>query len=180
MIWRVVNACILITLTAGGNVYAQQSSETDYQSKLESLKENIRQLQKELRSVKGTRDTLQVELQRSETDISKLLQKIEGIKSELKEQKQQLNNLNSQRSELNEAKKAQEQQLARQINTSYRLGKQSNIKLLLSQQDPAQLTRMRRYHDYFLDARARKIETYLGTIDQLNQVEPAIKKKLIS
>ena len=169
-----------ILITFGLTAHAQQTSEADYQAKLKTLQATISQLQSELQTVKGSRDALNSELQQSETDISELIKKIDRIKADLEDQKLQLNQLDQQRSKLKGAEQKQQQQIAQHINTSYRLGQQSNLKLLLSQEDPTKISRMLKYYDYFLDARANKIETYLDTIAELNQIEPRIKKKQTS
>ncbi len=158
-------------------VTAQQTSEAEYQAKLKSLQAAIEQLQSELQSVKGSRDELQSELQQSETDIGDLIRKIDRIKGELQQQKSQLQQLDGQRSQLRGEQRRQQQQIARQVNASYRLGRQSNLKLLLNQEDPARVTRMLKYYDYFLDARADKINTYLDTIAELDRIEPRIQQQ---
>ncbi|TQV65993.1 peptidoglycan DD-metalloendopeptidase family protein [Exilibacterium tricleocarpae] len=168
---------LAVALLCASTALAQQISETEYQTKLKSLQDAIEQLQRELRSVKDSRDELQNNLQQSETDIGELIKKIERIKGELKEQDAQLHQLNDQRDQLRGDQRQQQHQIAQQVNASYRLGRQGNLKLLLNQEDPARVARMLKYYDYFLDARADKIDTYLDTIAELNQIEPRIKDK---
>ncbi len=170
---------LLTTLSLG--TWAQQdSSQADYESKLKALKSNISKLQDELRSVRDSRNSLQSELQRSETDIGDLIKKIEQIKDELKDHKKELNKLNNRRQKVRGEQQKQEQQIAHQVSTSYKLGRQSNLKLILNQDDPARVSRMLKYYDYFLSARAEKMATYLDTITELNEIEPRIKKKMLS
>ncbi len=61
------------------------------------------------------------------------------------------------------------------MQAAYTLGRQSHLKLLLNQQQPDQIARMMRYHDYVIEARANKFDEYRQTITRLNEVEPAIK-----
>lgn len=153
------------------------AEDIDQQRKLEELKSTIEQLQKELKKVKGSRDGLQQDLEKSETEIGELLKNIDKIKTDLNKHKDQLSSLHTERDTLKKAKRGQQHQIAEQIEAAYRLGQQSNLKLLLNQQSPERVSRMMKYYDYFLDARANKIDTYIDTISELNRLEPAIADK---
>lgn len=159
------------------SVNAQQSTDEDYQAKLQQLQSAIEQLKGELSQVKSSRDSLQNDLQGSEVDIGKLLKKIDKLKGELASQKKQLTQLNLRQVELQAAKKDQQKHIAQHINAAYRLGQQSQIKLLLNQQQPDAVARMGKYYEYFLDARADKIDTYLDTIAELDAIKPKIEQR---
>lgn len=159
------------------SAHAQQTSEADYQAKLKQLQVSIATLQQELKAVKGSRDQLQSDLEATEKDIGSLAKKVARIKRDLASQKKQLSRLNHERAQLQQAKHQQQKHIAEHINAAYRLGQQSDVKLLLNQQDPTTLARMLKYYDYFLDARAEKIDTYLETISELDQIEPKIQQK---
>lgn len=168
---------LALTVTWSLGAVAQQTSEADYQARLQKLKGLIEQLNRELQSVKGSRDQLQNELQKSETEIADLVKKIERLKGELKQEKKQLQQLNKERDQLHDARRQQQKHIAQQVRAAYRLGQQGNLKLLLNQESPERVSRMLKYYDYFLTARADKINTYLDTINDLNRVEPQIQQK---
>ncbi len=156
---------------------AQQSSDEDYQAKLQQLQSAIEQLKGELSQVKSSRDALQNDLQNSEVDIGQLIKKIETLKGELASQKKQLMQLNHKQVELQTARKDQQEHIEQHINAAYRLGQQSQLKLLLNQEKPDTVARMGKYYEYFLDARADKIETYLDTIAELDAIKPKIEQR---
>jgi septal ring factor EnvC (AmiA/AmiB activator) len=60
------------------------------------------------------------------------------------------------------------------------MGQQSPLKTLLSQQEPDLVARNLRYHDYFLQARIKKIQNYQSTIVRMNQLEGALQQMLDS
>ena len=157
--------------------FSANSEDLDQQRKLEKLKSMIQQLQSELKKVKGSRSELQQDLEKSETEIGELLKNIEKIKTDLNQHKDQLSELHSEQNSLKKAKRGQQQQISEQVEAAYRLGQQSNIKLLLNQQSPQRVSRMMKYYDYFLDARADKIDTYIDTLAELDLIEPAIAQK---
>jgi septal ring factor EnvC (AmiA/AmiB activator) len=60
--------------------------------------------------------------------------------------------------------------LAAQVRMSYLAGRQETIKLLLNQQDPAQLGRMMTYYDYLNRARAERIDAVANELDALAEI----------
>jgi murein hydrolase activator len=153
---------------------AQTVSEAEYQAKLKTLQRNISELQQELNAVKGNRDQLLRELKNNETATGELLNKIEKIKRQLKAEEQALQSLHRKRTLLTEEQSAEKKQVAQQVRVAYRLGGQSNLKLLLNQNNPETVSRLLKYHDYFLAAHGNKIAAYVETLNQLKQIEPQI------
>lgn len=163
-----------LSITLPSIAQDSQASESEQQAQLEELKQTIEDLKKELDDVKGDRNGLLKDLETNETDISDLLEKIDKIKAELGDQEQALNQLNSDRQLLAQEQNSQKKHIAQQVRAAYQLGGQSNIKLLLNQDSPEAVTRMLRYHDYFLSARTEKLADYLLNITKLNNIEPKI------
>lgn len=156
---------------------AKQSDEEKYETKLEQLQDNISNLQKELNQVKNDRDRLRKQLKTTEVSIGELVSQIDQINIQLKQQRTQLQQLNLQQSQLQENLKGQQQQISQYINAAYRLGQQSQLKLLLNQEQPEQIARINRYYSYFLDAHGKKIDAFLNTIEQLEAVKPKIENQ---
>ncbi|MFO1369737.1 MAG: peptidoglycan DD-metalloendopeptidase family protein [Marinagarivorans sp.] len=163
-------ACCLF----GGMQQSFAAEAANPETKLSELKNTIEQLKKELISVKSNRESLSSELEASEKKISELNKKIEDLKAQLQNQQSSLNQLRGEREGLASAKKQQEAQVAQHLNAAYRLGNQSAIKLLLNQENPADLSRNLKYFEYLIAARNRQIQQFAGTIKRLNELEPAI------
>lgn len=163
-------ACCLI----GGTQLSFAADAANPETKLSELKNTIEQLKKELISVKSNRESLSTELEASEKKISELNKKIEDLKTQLQNQQSSLNQLRGEREGLASAKKQQEAQVAQHLNAAYRLGNQSAIKLLLNQENPADLSRNLKYFEYLIAARNKQIQQFAGTIKRLNELEPAI------
>ncbi|GAB1262875.1 murein hydrolase activator EnvC family protein [Aurantivibrio plasticivorans] len=157
--------------------FAQDASEAEYQAKLEALQSTIKELEDELSTVKDSRGKLLDQLESNETRVNELLDKIDEIKADLEAEGQALIQLQQQRQQLASEQSSQKKHIAQQVRTSYRLGKQSNLKLLLNQDDPQAISRMVKYYDYVLRARTEKLAHYAATVDELNRVEPAIHTK---
>ncbi len=149
-------------------------SEREQREKLEQLKQSIESLQAELRSVKSSRSDMLDALEESEKSIGELSSKVRELKGKLQQQEQDLDQLRERKSQLEQDKNAQQEQVGEHINAAYRLGQQSNLRLLLNQQDPTQVARNLKYFTYLSEARAQKINHYLATLKQINEVEQQI------
>ncbi|WP_144062469.1 hypothetical protein [Simiduia agarivorans] len=81
---KAISLAALLTLFALPTLAQDQ---TEYQAKLEALQATIQKLQNELNDAKSQRDSLDVELKRNESEISKLMQDIERINKQLAAEK---------------------------------------------------------------------------------------------
>ncbi|MBX2810064.1 MAG: peptidoglycan DD-metalloendopeptidase family protein [Cellvibrionaceae bacterium] len=157
---------------SGQNTSTQE--EADYERQLQALAGTIEKLQRELNKVKSSRGKLEASLQQSEINASELTQKIEAIKAALAREKKQLRQHQRQRADLEVSRQQQQQQISQVVRQAYALGRQSQIKLLLNQQEPYRISRLLRYHDYIVSAQKQKLDTYLQTIETLTALETAI------
>jgi septal ring factor EnvC (AmiA/AmiB activator) len=149
-------------------------TEAEYQQRLQALSVSIKALHAELTTTKNSKDKLQQSLQTSEQDMAGLSKKIAYIKEALAREKKHLNQLQAQRAELEKHRQGQQQQIISAIRQVYQLGQQSQLKLLLNQENPERVGRLVKYHDYIISAHQRDIDTYIKTIDELAVVERTI------
>lgn len=156
---------------------AATDEEAQYEAQLKQLQGNISALQKQLNQVKTDRGRLLKELKDAEVSIGALLSEIDKTSKALRQQQTQLDQLNSEQLQLQNRLADQQQQIAQYINAAYRLGQQSQLKLLLNQEQPEQVARMNRYYQYFADARAKQIDTFFKTIDELEAIKPQIETR---
>lgn len=163
----------LALLVAASAVYADEKAE------MAQLQKEIQALQKELKEVQGTRSDLQKDLQKSETDIGELKKKADQIKKELRQEQRELNNLNDERSSLEQQRREQQTQIAEQIRAAYKLGKQSEIKVMFNQESPDQLSRIMKYHSYFMNAHHDKMQHFLDTLTRIDALTPEIEHKTL-
>lgn len=144
------------------------------QARLEELRATIKDLQQELEQVKSDRNNLQADLEAAEAKVRDTRQKVRELRQELQNHQSKLNKLDEEKEALSTVKKQQQGSVGQHVNAAYQLGQQSTVKLLLNQQDPAQLSRNLKYYDYLIEARAQEIEALNSTLQQINQVESQI------
>ncbi len=152
-----------------------QAADTEQQ--LRELKSKIDALQQRLQRQRGQRSDTEAALRDIETRIGSTLNDIRSTEAALQQQGEQLQQLQQQRRQLQQQLQGQQALIERHVLEAYRLGRQKKLKVLLNQEAPDQLNRTLTYFDYFNRARAEQIESYLGTIAELDAVTPAINAK---
>ena len=167
---------VFVLLFAALNTNAQQESAQDYQQRLKELQESMKELQQELDKAKGSRADLQKQLENNEKGIGDLIKKIDGIKEQLKTEEQKLGELKQTRASLITAQLSQKKHIAQQVQAAYRLGQQSNVKLLLNQNSPEKVSRVLKYYDYVLAARTDKMSAYIDNLAQITETEAGIRR----
>lgn len=155
------------------------SSYADEKADMVKLQKEIEALQQELKKVQGARSGMQKELEKTEQEINTLQQKANEINQELKQQNNELDQLKNERSQLEQARKNQQVQIAGQMRAAHKLGEQSEVKVLLNQESPDQVSRIMKYHSYFMEAHSSKMQAYLDTITRIDALTPEIEKKTL-
>lgn len=168
-----LNSLLCVVLFFVGHAYADEKAE------MAKLQKEIEALQKELKQVQGTRSDLQKNLEKSETQINELQKKASDINKQLNEQNKELDKLKDERSQLEQARKNQQAQIAEQMRAAHKLGEQSEVKVLLNQESPDQVSRIMKYHSYFMAAHSSKMQAYLDTITRIDALTPEIEKKTL-
>lgn len=168
---------LVLFLIALLSLPAWSQTEDNDQARLAEIKQRIESLQQELNQVRGQRDQLLKDLEENEKDISGLHRRIDQIRQDMRSRTDKLRELRQEQKQLQEARRSMQRRVEQEIAAAYRLGRQEQIKLLLNQQDPQNIARQLRYHDYFLQERSRTIDDYLETLSSLQTVSSSIERE---
>ena len=160
-------------------VFASQNDDFEqYQQKLDRVQQSIKKVQKHLKSTRYKRGHIVTELKRLESQISKNSKeldktdaKIDGLEQNISDKRRELKQLQNQL-------KGQRHSLAEQVRAAYAIGHQQQIKMLLNQQDPAQMGRVMVYFDYLNRAREQQIGAFLHNIAEKERVENDLNSAL--
>ena len=179
--WRFAAQRFLITaalplffLSAGPLLAASDTEVDDKEKELGELRSRISQLQSELGSAENQRNALQSELQKTEQEIGNAARRLRVLDGSLQRQREKLDELSDQRRVQFDKLAGHQQVLAEQVRAAYAMGRQERIKILLNQQDPAVVSRVMVYYDYFNRARAERMSVIQKILDELKQTENAI------
>lgn len=168
---------LLMPVLFSSTLLLSPTALSDDKADMEKLQKDIADLQKELKKVQGARTSVQQDLQKTETQMSDLQKKVDSIQKDINSQNKQIDDLNKERSDLEKARSKQQAQAAEQVRAAYQLGQQPQFKVFLNQESPERISRMMKYHSYFMAAHAEKMKKYMETITQLNDLEPQIAQK---
>lgn len=163
-LWLLVPALLLLVLPSHGD-------EQEERRKLQQLGAKIQKLQQSIRSSSSAQRKINRELQQSEQWLSAIQAQMNALSSEIVKLGERQRVLTRQKAKLNRNKSQQKQAIISEVRAGYRLGREQTLKLLLNQEDPAKVSRVLKYHDYFLQARAEKFAAYMDTLRELEAVE---------
>lgn len=165
-------AALLPGLTLG------QAEEHETRSRLEQLQRDIKRINREISSDSALKNTLQQQLRKAEKELGTLQRDMAANKTAIKVSETELGELNQQRSKLEQARDAQQARIALELKTAWQLGQQSQVKVLLNQENPHTVARAMAYYRYFFEARNELVSSYRETLAQLEALEQRIAATL--
>lgn len=161
------------TLFTSIHVSAQSASLTVINSKIDAIKQLL---------LKETsrRDTLQKKLKGLDENTGSLSKKISTSQQQATKQRQQIKKLKQQQQQYQQQLSLQKKQVSSELTATYIASRQPYLKLLLTQKNPQDLTRMTIYYNYLYQYQQQLIEKLQNTLKKLsankNQLEKQQKK----
>ncbi|RDH82626.1 MAG: peptidase M23 [endosymbiont of Galathealinum brachiosum] len=149
---------------------------TDYQQRLDSIRDKITNVLSALSQNKDQRNTVRTELRKLEVKIAISAKKLRKTQ---RKHKKSVKKLKTSRAELKKLKRdlaKQRKILGEQLRSAYAMGQQPQLKMLLNQQDPTEMGRAMVYYTYLNRARGKEISTFLSSIEKQKKLEASIKK----
>jgi len=163
---------LLLTAGLGGTAVAADGEANKQQ--LRELNQKIGKLKKSISSQQSERSNAAKALQRIEKDIGVTAAKLHRTKEKSQQQQRKLNELENRQRQLRSQQQSQKALIAEHVHSAYSLGKESQMKMLLNQEDPEKLSRTLTYFDYFNRARSAELRKYRDTLNELDTIKPAI------
>lgn len=144
---------------------------------LDALRARIEKLQSEVESTRGERDEVRERLRNTERRISVLVRNLHDTDVRMRVETRHLNALEQERRRGRAELVDHRQELEQAMRAAYALGRQAYLKLLLSQEDPARVSRVLTYYRYLAAARATRIEDITRTLSRLDTLETQITER---
>jgi len=164
---------------ADERVAARANQETDQTARLEALRKKIQHLKSSLNNTRDKQRALRQQLKLIETEIGRLSLSLQVTNKQLRHQGKELKRLKSQYQVQQKALSQQRRALKQQILTGYSMGRQGYLKIILNQQDPAQIGRTLAYYDYFNRARATQINRINLQLEEISNLEQKISRDTV-
>ncbi len=168
----------IIVLFCSLGIQAASPDSTTKQAQLQELRTRISRLQSRLDSDARLRSKLQLELRSSEQQIAKLSGSLHDLEHSINEAQSHLVALRREQADKRLVLAAQKDALARQIRAAYMQGQDTQLQLLLNAEDPAAISRLLAYYDYFNMARAARIQAIRTELEALEKINVQIQKQL--
>ncbi len=175
-------AAISIVLLVLASMMPSQAANQDNDSKqraaeLERLRNRIEQLQKGLNKTIDQRDNEREELRKLDVEIGVLVRTLRDLDRRLRGQSARLETLREQQRSARSQLQQQHDTLAQQIRTTFAMGRQEYVKLLLNQDDPTAVSRILTYYQYLGRARAQQIAGTRVVMDKLRNLKESVEQQ---
>ena len=149
-------------------------ADTKSTQRLENVQTEIQTLSKDLKQSKTTKTALYKQLKQQSQTISKLNRELHHLDKQLQQQATQLQTLKQQQQRQQLSHGQQLQALYDQLRAAYINVQPNYLKVLLSQHDPASLSRTDVYFRYFHQARQQQLTTISETLQSLTNSQQQI------
>jgi len=144
---------------------------------LQQVKQGILDARSQLDAAQNERRQVMEDLRTQETAIGQRIRQLREIESALQAQTRRLAELEEKRGVEEQRLDGDRQALASQMRAAYASGRQEWIKLLLSQQDPAIVSRIMVYYDYLNRDRVQRIALVKQRIAHIRDLASEISER---
>jgi len=161
-------ATLLLTVALLVSPAAMAAEDPLPEEQLEQVGAAIAQIEEWLRTAASDRTSLEHALRASNAAISTNRTAILDTEAQILALREDLEQLERQQADLEQALADQESLVRQALRASYSSGRDSYLKLLLTQEDPSRSARMLRYYNDFNRARLDGITAYRVTLQSLD------------
>lgn len=148
-------------------------------AKVQAIRSEIKTLATKLDERETEASKLAAELRDLEQSLGTKAREQELIENDIAAANKKVQKANTEQKALQAQLEQQKTALAQQLQALYTAGEQSHLRLLLKQDEPADIGRTMQYFEYLNNSRLDKINTISGTLDRLEKIkEQARKDKL--
>jgi septal ring factor EnvC (AmiA/AmiB activator) len=176
---RITFVALLAALALSCTAWADQEvNKAAAESRLSEVTEAISDLRKQLDSSRADHREEQARMQELDLAIQETSLNFRALEEQRVRHMEELATLQSEREMYLSSLDVRMGQLAAQVRSSYKMGSQSRIKLVLNQDDPARLGRMLAYYDFLNRAQVQKISSLKEALTTLDGMQQSIDQEL--
>ncbi|NND45503.1 MAG: peptidoglycan DD-metalloendopeptidase family protein [Xanthomonadales bacterium] len=180
--WRIRHgwaASLVLVLLLAPSAWSQDSlTREQAQARLTELKTEIAALQARLERARKDLGAEQRSLRELDLAVQAAARRLRETEAQQAQRSAELRQLELQRSQYLDGLRARKTALAEQMVAAYQIGRESRLKLLLNQDNPARLGRMLAYYAYFNQAQVAHISELLEALERLARMQAEIDAAL--
>ena len=151
-----------------------QSDEEKARSQLQELQRDIKRINREIASASARRNSLQKQLRQADLELGKLQRSLADNRRSLADNRGKLRALEQRRGTLEQSREQQQERIAAELRAAWKMGRQGQLRVLLSQESPHTVARAMGYHRHLFQARNELLVTYRDTLMELQTLESDI------
>ena len=151
----------------------------DPEARLQQLKARIQEIQAQIEAQSGRRDKETASLRQAERQASEAARALKSTRADLEASRARQAELQQQVDSSRQKLAGKRKSLAIQVRAVYAGGQTERLRLLLSQQDPAQLGRVLMYYRYLTEDRAQEIESVVAELASLVAAEARLAENTV-
>ncbi len=173
-------AAALGCVVAGGSVLAAPPPTTEQaqaKKQLRDVRSKMESLGKQQADTAARRDTFNADLARKANAVSRVARALRETDTAIAAGAQQLTELQQQQAQLQSHLAGQRTAIAQLLRATYALGRGSDMRLLLGDEDVARISRALVYSTYFQRDRVQRVQRLMSDLATLQQVETEITGK---
>ncbi len=153
------------------------SAAKDQATELEALQKKIETVREDVQGTRDRRNNAQQSLKKTETRIGRINRELRRLRRESRSAKKELQKLQARQQQERRQLVKQRNLMATQVRARYAMGRQEQVKILLSQSEPGSVQRVLVYYDYLNQARLRNINSVREQLESLLVVEQEISSR---
>jgi septal ring factor EnvC (AmiA/AmiB activator) len=153
------------------------ANSANKETELKAVQEHIAKVSKSIQADAEKRDSLVGELKTADEGIQGAREELADIRARRIAAEQQLNALLAERRSTEQKIVSERAALASEIRFAYMDGRAEQLKILLNQQNPAQIGRMLGYYGYFSRERAQRIGAINDQLAHLSMLADRIQEQ---
>ena len=175
--WLVYALCFVAELQAQSTTAASPRQQ-EVEQQLQQLQRDIQVLQENLTAAHSDHQAEQEQLKQLDLSIQQSSQAIRALENQLLEQTKELAQLENERQQQLQRLNLDQKQLAEQVSDTYRLTRQSRLKLVFNQDNATQLGRMLAYYEHINRIQSGRVEQLRLTLASLEAIFQRIELQL--
>lgn len=174
---RAVAGALLLSLAALP-AWSQDSKtrteQVEAQKKLTDVRSKMEALSKEQAETAAKRDSATAELAKQANAVSVAAKAVRETDSQLAGKQKELEQLQAERADLQKNLEGQRAAIAELLRATYALGRGSDLRLLMGDDDVARIAQALAYSKYFQEDRVARVQKLMGDLAKLQDLETQI------
>jgi len=151
-----------------------RAEQAEAQKKLSDIHSKMEALAKEQAETAAKRDSATAELAKQANAVAVAAKAVRDTDTQLAAKQKDLDALEAQRGELQKSLEGQRAAIADLLRATYALGRGSDLRLLMGDDDVARIAQALAYSKYFQEDRVARVQKLMGDLARLQDLETQI------